>query len=40
LPAAELVALCAAIAVPIFASGVELEMAWSLGASGLNQLGL
>jgi mutator protein MutT len=40
LPAAELVALCAAIDVPLFASGVELERAWSLGASGLNELGL
>jgi mutator protein MutT len=34
----ELITLCEAIAVPVFAAGLDLETAWGLGASGLNQL--
>ena len=36
----ELTALCLAVEVPVFARGVELERAWVLGASGLNELRL
>jgi mutator protein MutT len=35
---AELAALCGAVAVPVFASGIGLEQAWALGASGLNEI--
>jgi 8-oxo-dGTP diphosphatase len=35
---AELAALCAAAAVPIYARGIGLERAWSLGASGVNEM--
>jgi 8-oxo-dGTP diphosphatase len=35
----DLTALCAAVAVPVFARGVELERAWVLGASGVNEIG-
>ena len=34
----ELVALCELVPVPLFASGIELEEAWMLGASGLNEI--
>jgi 8-oxo-dGTP diphosphatase len=34
----ELAALCGAVAVPVYARGVELERAWELGASGLNEI--
>ncbi len=39
LDARELVALCDAIPIPVFARGVELEEAWGYGATGLNDLG-
>jgi mutator protein MutT len=35
---AELAALCAAVAVPVYARGIGLERAWSLGASGVNEM--
>jgi mutator protein MutT len=35
----ELVALCASVAVPVFARGIGVERAWALGASGLNEIG-
>jgi mutator protein MutT len=35
----ELAALCARVAVPLFARGVTLERAWALGATGINALG-
>jgi hypothetical protein len=35
----DLTALCAAVAVPVFARGAELERAWGLGASGVNEIG-
>jgi mutator protein MutT len=34
----DLAALCARVAVPLFARGVTLEGAWALGASGINAL--
>jgi mutator protein MutT len=34
----ELAALCARVAVPLFARGVALERAWALGATGINAL--
>jgi len=34
----ELVALCESIPQPVFAAGIELERAWGLGVSGLNQI--
>jgi mutator protein MutT len=40
LPPWELAELCGAIALPIYAAGIDLEAAWALGASGINQLGL
>jgi 2-methylisocitrate lyase-like PEP mutase family enzyme len=38
LPPADLTALCARVPVPLFARGVALERAWSLGATGINAL--
>jgi 8-oxo-dGTP diphosphatase len=38
LPERELAALCESTANPVFAAGIELERAWGLGASGLNQI--
>jgi mutator protein MutT len=38
MPAPDLTALCASIAVPIFAADINLETAWTLGASGVSQL--
>jgi mutator protein MutT len=38
LPPAELAALCMRIPVPLFARGITLERAWSLGATGINRL--
>jgi hypothetical protein len=38
LPTADLSALCASINAPIFASSIELETAWALGASGLLRI--
>ena len=35
----DLSALCAAVAVPVFARGVELDRAWGLGASGVTEIG-
>jgi 8-oxo-dGTP diphosphatase len=35
----EVARLCALVAVPVFARGMELERAWELGASGLNSTG-
>jgi 8-oxo-dGTP diphosphatase len=35
----DLTALCAAVPMPVFAQGVELERAWGLGASGVNGIG-
>jgi mutator protein MutT len=34
----ELEALCESIAQPVFAAGIDLERAWRLGASGVNQI--
>ena len=34
----DLAALCGAVAEPVFARGGELERAWELGASGLNEI--
>lgn len=34
-----LTALCEAVPVPVFARGLELERAWALGASGVNEVG-
>jgi 8-oxo-dGTP diphosphatase len=36
---AELTALCDSVPVPVYARGVEIEQAWALGASGLNEIG-
>jgi mutator protein MutT len=36
--AEELAELCRRVAVPVFARGVELEEAWVLGASGVNEI--
>jgi hypothetical protein len=33
-----LAALCWAVSVPVYARGVELEAAWELGASGVNEI--
>jgi len=38
LPVRVLAALCDSLAVPVFASGIGLEQAWALGASGLNEI--
>ena len=37
----ELAVLCGSVAVPVYArgTGIELEQAWALGASGLNEIG-
>jgi 8-oxo-dGTP diphosphatase len=35
---ADLAALCDSIPKPVFAAGIELERAWELGASGVNQI--
>ena len=35
----ELVALCDAVPVPVFARGIGLDQAWALGASGCNEIG-
>jgi mutator protein MutT len=37
-PVRELAALCASLPVPVFASGIGLEQAWALGATGLNEI--
>jgi mutator protein MutT len=34
----ELAGLCHSLPVPVFASGIGLEQAWALGASGLNEI--
>lgn len=34
----ELTALCDSVPVPVYARGIGLEQAWTLGASGLNEL--
>ena len=39
LPVRVLAALCPSLPVPVFASGIGLEQAWELGASGLNEIG-
>jgi mutator protein MutT len=38
LPVRVLAALCDSLPVPVFASGIGLEQAWALGASGLNEI--
>jgi mutator protein MutT len=38
LPRLELAALCTRVPVPLFARGLALEHAWSLGATGINAL--
>jgi hypothetical protein len=38
LAADELAALCDLVLVPVFARGIGLEEAWTLGASGLNEI--
>jgi hypothetical protein len=34
----ELTALCHSLPVSVFARGIELEQAWALGSSGLNEI--
>jgi mutator protein MutT len=34
----ELAALCGRVPVPVYARGIELERAWTLGASGVNEI--
>ena len=38
MPHQDLSDLCRAISVPVFAQGIDLETAWVLGATGINQL--
>jgi 8-oxo-dGTP diphosphatase len=38
LPVRVLATLCDSLLVPVFASGLGLEQAWALGASGLNEI--
>ncbi len=38
LRAEELAELCRGVSVPVFARGIELEEAWGLGASGVNEI--
>jgi mutator protein MutT len=38
LVARELEALCGSVPVPVYARGMQLEQAWMLGASGLNEI--
>ena len=38
LPPGELVGLCGLVSIPVFARGIELEQAWALGASGVNEI--
>jgi mutator protein MutT len=38
LESVELAELCDTVAVPVFARDIELEAAWALGASGVNQV--
>jgi hypothetical protein len=38
LPHDELAALCAGVDLPVFARGVALERAWTLGATGVNSI--
>ena len=38
LDAAELAALCNSVNVPVFARGIALEQAWTLGATGINAI--
>jgi mutator protein MutT len=35
----DLTVLCGSVPVPVYARGMELEQAWALGASGLNEIG-
>ncbi len=37
-PPRELATLCHSLPVPVFARGIELEQAWALGSSGLNEI--
>jgi 8-oxo-dGTP diphosphatase len=37
---AQLAALCESVPVPVYARGIELERAWALGATGLNETAL
>jgi hypothetical protein len=34
----ELAALCRSVCVPIYASGIALELAWALGATGTSEI--
>jgi mutator protein MutT len=38
LPNADLVSVCEAVLLPVFARNIALEVAWSLGASGINEI--
>jgi len=38
LPDGELAALCESVPMPVFVRGLELEQAWALGASGINEI--
>jgi mutator protein MutT len=38
LPDAQLVSLCQAVPLPVFVRSIPLEAAWSLGASGINEI--
>jgi mutator protein MutT len=38
LPPNELMGLCHSLPVPVFSRGIELEQAWVLGSSGLNEI--
>lgn len=38
LDSAELAALCESVSVPVYARGIELERAWALGATGVDEI--
>jgi mutator protein MutT len=38
LPDAQLVSLCEAVPLPVFVRSIPLEVAWTLGASGINEI--
>jgi hypothetical protein len=39
-PSEQLPVLCRAVSMPAFARGIPLDSAWSLGASGINEIAL
>jgi mutator protein MutT len=38
LPTGEIIAICRAVSLPVYVRAIALEEAWSLGASGLNEI--